>query len=60
MEEIREGCREMDRGGNMSTCEGKADRDNAWSITAGVSHSIQQGSAVILVGSLEHTRDKEG
>lgn len=40
MEEIREGCRDMDRGENLSIGEGKADRDNAWSVTAGVSHSI--------------------
>lgn len=40
MEEIREEDREMDREENKSRCEGKADRDNAWNITAGVSHSI--------------------
>lgn len=55
MGEIREGCREMDRGENMSTCEGKADRDNAWSITAAVSCSIWLGSGVMAVHSLEHS-----
>jgi len=56
VEETREGCRELDRGENTSIWEVKADRDSAWSVTAGDSHMMKLGPAVMAVCSLEDVR----